>query len=151
MLDAHDQRTRQAQIRDKLRILLLDRPLLLDLYFLGGNLNAWQWDAGHLFREARLLLVEARSRGQVRKRAADAKPRKLTGFSMLPVSLEKTLALERWLEPDYFTWCLGLIGELGVEVTVPQAQRALTALAEFYGVRPPRLIRQHGRGMVRSG
>ena len=143
-MDSHDQRVRQAQIREKLRILLLDRPLLLDHYYLGGSLNPWQWDAGHLFREARLLLIESRARGQVRKRAPDLKPRKQAGFSMLPVSIEKTLALERWLEPDYLTWCLGLIGELQIEVTVAQAQMGTMELARYYRIMPARAPRGMG-------
>jgi hypothetical protein len=143
-MDSHDQRVRQAQIREKLRILLLDRPLLLDFYYLSGSLNPWQWDAGHLFREARLLLVESRSRGQVRKRADDGKPRKLTGFSMLPVAIERTLALERWIDPDYLDSLLGLIGEKQIRVELPQAQRSLTALAEWYGIRPARVPRMTG-------
>ena len=91
----------------------LPRPLLLDHYYLGGSLNSWQWSAGHLFREERLLLHEARARHQVRWSAAvELKPRKaVTGFSMSSVAIERALGLKRWLEPQWYEWALGLIGE----------------------------------------
>lgn len=137
-LDAYEQRIRQARIRDKLRILRTDRPLMLDHYYLGGSLNQWQWDAGHLFREDRMAFVEARSKGQVRKRPADARPRKDDGFSMRPIGIERARRIELHMEPMWHEWALGLIGEKSIRVEVPQAQNVTIALAEYYGVRPAR-------------
>lgn len=139
-IDAYEQRIRQARIRDKLRILRTERPLLLDHYYLSGNLNEWQWNAGHLFREERMTLVEARSRGRARgAQPADARPRKATGYNMQTKAIERALAIERHLPPEWFEWTLGLIGEKMIRVEIPQAQNVTVALAEFYYIRPPRV------------
>lgn len=139
-IDAYEQRIRQARIRDKLRALRAERPLLLDQYYLGGRLSDWQWNAGHLFREDRMAFVEARAKGQVRgKRPADARPHKDDGFSMRPIGIERARRIELHMEPMWHEWCLGLIGERMIKVEVAQAQNATIALAEFYDVRPPRV------------
>lgn len=137
-IDAYEQRIRQARIRDKLRILRTERPLLLDQYYLGGRLNDWQWNAGHLFREDRMAFVEAKAKGQVRD-IVFGRPRKDGGFNMRPVGIERARKIELHMEPMWHDWALGLIGEKMIRVEIPQAQNVTIALAEFYDIRPPRV------------
>jgi hypothetical protein len=127
----HDQRIRQSQIRDKLRGLHSTATLPVDRLYMAGELERPGWDAAHLFREDRVALVEARSRGHVRKHAADAKPRK-AGFSMRQIELERALLCERQMTVECFTWALVLIGETQGEVEPEQARRTCWELRQMY-------------------
>lgn len=140
-IDVHEQRIRQARVRERIRGLKLERQLLLDMYFEGGSLSHWQWTAGHLFREDRLAYLEARARGHVRKSLPDdARPRKAVGYNMQTKGIERAnQIINHRLTPQYLEWALGLIGEKMIRVEIAQAQNVTVELAEFYGVRPPRV------------
>jgi len=137
-IDVHDQRIRERAIWDKLRHLRLDRQLPLDGFYADGALSKPQWDAGHLFRDDRIALLERRAKGRARPLNAepkDARPRKQAhGFNMRPVAIERALKVERWLSPQYLEWGIALIGERFFRLEIPQAQRVASELVRFYGV-----------------
>jgi hypothetical protein len=128
-----DRRIRERLVHDKLRQLRSERLLPLDAFFTAGNLNDWQWRAGHQWREDRITLLDARARGHVRKPSSRDRN---SGFSMGPVGLNCALAIERELPPEWLGWALALIGETNQPIEIAHAQRVTLALGEFYGLRP---------------
>ena len=132
-IDEHEYRIRRQLIQESLRKLAMDRELPLDEFYSEGDLNEWQWRAGHIFREERIFMLEAREKGRER----DPKTGRIRGFNMASVGIERAMRLEWHLPPQYLEWACGLIGERMICVEKMQAQRVTVALAEFYNIRPP--------------
>lgn len=135
-INIHDERLRQRNIWDSLRRLRLDRPLLLDSFYAEGEIGEWQWNAGRLYREDRLVQLEARRKG-AEPRAGD-KARK--GLSFKACQIERALRIERReLTPEYHEVARALIGEISARVEAAMAKRVTAQLGVIYGTVPEHL------------
>ncbi len=135
-INIHDERLRQRNIWDLLRRLQLDRPLPLDSFYADGEIGEWQWNAGHLYREDRLVQLEARRKG-TEPRAGD-KVRK--GLSFKACQIERALRIERReLTPEYHEVARALIGEISARVEAAMAKRVTARLGVIYQTVPEHL------------
>lgn len=127
-----ERRLRRQLIQESLRKLSLERDLPLDECYFDGRLNPWQWAAGHLFREERVAMLEAKVKGW----EIDPVTKRMKGFSMSTIGIERALRLEWKISPEYLEIARAMIGEIMAHVEVPQIQRVTAWLGEFYGLRP---------------
>jgi hypothetical protein len=114
LIPLHERRQREQRIQGRLRMLRVSGALLVDSFYMQGQLDEPRWSAVHEFREDRTSLLQARSRGRVRehKLPADARPRKEpAGFSMVSVGIQRALLCEREMTVERFDDLLVLIGE----------------------------------------
>lgn len=125
-----EKRLRRQLVNELRRKLSLERELPLDAFYTLGHLHRWQWTAGHLFREERMAMLEAKAKGR------NPITGKVQRFSMDSLGIERAMRLEWKMSPQYLEIARAMIGEIMVHIELPQVQRVTVWLAEFYGLRP---------------
>lgn len=127
-----EKRLRRQLIQESLRKLSLEDELPLDHFYAAGRLNPWQWVAGHIFREERVAMLEAKAKGW----EIDPVTKRMKGFSMSTIGIERAMRAEWKMSPEYLEIARAMIREIMVHVELAQVQRVTAWLGEFYGLRP---------------
>lgn len=129
----HDQRIRQAQIRDKLRGLGLHIPLPIDSFYADDRFSWQQWEDMHLFRFDQVQLRRAEASGRVRKRAPDAKQQQ-QGFRMpgAPMWIGRALACREKITPSWYKVGLIIVGLAEGDYEWPEVVNAAWAVGQIY-------------------
>ncbi len=138
-IDVHEERNRQRRIWESLRKLGLGRPLLVDSMYAAGDIEQKHWGLLHQFRESRIVFLESRRRGEVRRVSPHAKARKMTGLSMTAILIARALRYEQKMSPECFQWAQFLTGELCGRVEPIQAKRTAWEIEQFLGASDDRV------------
>lgn len=132
LISAGQAKIRESLVRDQLRRVGLRAALLCDSFFVRGVLNRQHWQALHSFR-GDLLEMPRRTKQDGRgPLPADARKRKVGGFRMSCIPIERALMCPKVMDGECYRVALILVGEGQGKVSDEEARTAAWQVNEIY-------------------